>query len=273
MADPRAATPAKIVTATRSPSGADLISLLLLILFGFGIWALVERGFAELLRNREPSEQKILDAHGVTKQKADLTDVQNEITEIQKSLNGARLEQLKQNAAVHSFTAIYPQLAAVTPREDNTTPPDVVKTYREATRQALSATAVVTALEERLTALREQQNTLNSQLDTNKEAAESQFRRANGWYLLLKRGGTFLVTLTIVAVLLWIVRMVLWAFAKKRMSTAEGFRPFVWALAALVLLFAYDQFSFAGAALVGVLLLLVILRRIKWPKESEMPAK
>jgi hypothetical protein len=40
-----------------------------------------------------------------------------------------------------------------------------------------------------------------------------------------------------------------------------------------VLLFAYDQFSFAGAALVGVLLLLFILWRIKWPKKSKVPAK
>jgi len=273
MADPRIQKSNQIEVATRSPSGADLVLLLLLILFGFGIWALVERGFTELLRNREPSEQKVLDAHGVTKQKAELTDVQNEMTEVQKYLNAARLEQLKQNAAVHSFITTYPQLAAVTPREDNTTPPDVVKTYREANRQALSATAVVTALEERLTALKQQQNTLSSQVDTNKEAAESQFRRSNGWYLLLKRGGTFIVTLAIVAVLLLLVRMVLWAFARKRMSTAEGFRPFVWALAALVLLFAYDQFSFAGAALVGVLLLLVILRRIKWPNKFAAPAK
>jgi hypothetical protein len=40
-----------------------------------------------------------------------------------------------------------------------------------------------------------------------------------------------------------------------------------------VLLFAYDQFSFAGAALVGVLLLLFVLRRIKWPLKSGVPVK
>ena len=248
--------------------------LLLLILFGFGIWTVVERGFTELLRSRDKTEEQFLDAHGVTKQKAELTDVQNEITEVQKYLNAARLEQLKQNAAVQSFIAVYPELTAVTPREGANTPPEVVKTYREATRQVLSSNALVTALEERLTTLKQQKTTLDSQVETNKEAAESQFRRSNGWYLLVKRGGTFIVTLAIVAVLLWLVRMVLLAFSKKRMSTAEGrFRPFVWALAVLVLLFAYDQFSFAGAALVGVLLLLVILRRIKWPKKFEAPAK
>jgi hypothetical protein len=273
MADPRAAKPNQIETAMRSPSGADLVLLLLLILFGFGIWALVERGFTELLRGREKTEQQFLDAQGVTKQKAELTDVQTEMTEVQKYLNAARLEQLKQKATVQSFIAVYPELAAVTPRENTNTPPEVLKTYREATRQSLSATAVVTALEERLTSLKQQQTTLDAQVEKNKEAAESQFRRSNGWYLLVKRGGTFIVTLAIVAALLWIVQRVLLAFSKKRMSTAEGFRPFLWALAALVLLFAYDQFSYAGAALVGVLLLLFILRRIKWPQKSGAPAQ
>jgi hypothetical protein len=54
------------------------------------------------------------------------------------------------------------------------------------------------------------------------------------------------------------------------MSKVEGFRPLELALAALVLLFAYDQFSFPGAALVGLLLLLLLLRRIKWPMKSNV---
>jgi hypothetical protein len=247
------------------------VSLLLLILFGFGIWAVVERGFTELLRNQEPSEQKTLDAYGVTKQKTELTDVQTELTDVQKSLNAARLDQLKQNAAVQSFVATYPELAS--PASPTGVPPDITKAYTETRRQERLATTLATALEQRLATLKEQQNALSSDLETKKEAAESQLRRSNGWYALLKRGGTFLATLIIFAVLLWIVRYVLWRLAaRKRMSTAEGFRPFVLALGALVLLIAYDQFSFAGAALVGVLLLLLILRRIKWPSKSNEPA-
>jgi uncharacterized small protein (DUF1192 family) len=272
MADPRATKSTQNEVAMRSPSGADLVSLLLLILFGFGVWALVERGFTELLRKQEPSEQKILDAHGVTKRKAELTDVQTEVTEVQKYLNTARLEQLKQNAAVQSFVATYPDLA--NPASPVKLPPEIFRAYTESQRQAHSASSVVTSLEQRLAALKAQQNTLSSELDTNKEAAESQFRRSNGWYVLLKRAGTFMVTLIIVAGVLWFVRFVLWRLAaKRRMSTAEGFRPFVLTLGALALLFAYDQFSFAGAALVGVLLLLFILRRIKWPLKSNLPVK
>lgn len=240
--------------------------LLLLVLFGFGIWALVERGFTEVLRNREPNEQRILDAHGVTSKKAELTDLQNEIGEVQKSLNAARLEQLKQNAAAQSYVVTYPQLQDASTSANM--PPETIKAYTEARRQAAATSRVVAGLEQRLGELKPRQENLSAAVDASKEAAESQFRRTNGWYVILKRVGTFVVTMAIVAVLLWVVRIVLWMFAGKKMSTAEGFRPFVWALAALVLLFAYDQFSIAGASLVGVLLLLVILRRIKWPQKS-----
>src|SRR5687767_6878725 len=133
MADPQTAKPTQNEDTMRSPSGADLVSLLLLILFGFGVWAAVERGFTELLRQREPNEQKILDAHGVTRQKADLADVKNETIEIQKYLNAARLEQLKQNAAVQSYVATYPELANATSPAN--VPPDVTRAYTEARRQ------------------------------------------------------------------------------------------------------------------------------------------
>ena len=271
MADPPATTAKQTENAMRSPSGADLVSLLLLILFGFGIWAVVERGFTELLRSREPSEQKFMNASGVTKQKAELTEVQNEIAEVQKYLNAARLEELKQNAAVQSYQLTYPQLQDAS--SSSNVPPETFRVYTETRRQAMAASTVVSSLGERLKALKDRGEVLSAETDYHKELAESHLRSANSSYAILKRGGTFVVTLAIVVVLLWFVRMVLWAFAKKRMSTAEGFRPFVWALAALVLLFAYDQFSFPGAALVGLLLLLIFLRRINWPIKSNATAK
>ena len=268
MADPRAEKPKENNNPRRSPSGADLVSLLLLILFGFGVWAGVEWGFTELLRAREPNEQKILDADGVTKQKAELADVKNDTTETQKALNAARLEQLKQNAAVQSFVATYPDLANASSPAN--VAPDVIRAYTEARRQERSATTVVTSLESRLATLKAQADALTSELDLTTERAESQFRRASFRYTFVKRAGTIVITLAVVLVLLFAVRLLLWRMAeKKRMSTVEGFRPVELALAALVLLFAYDQFSYPGAALVGLLLLLILLRRIKWPREPK----
>jgi Ca2+/Na+ antiporter len=108
-------------------------------------------------------------------------------------------------------------------------------------------------------------------VDQKTGPAESQFRRASFGYAVVKRVGTIIITLAVVAGLVLLVRALLWKMAaKKRMSKVEGFRPLELALAALVLLFAYDQFSFPGAALVGLLLLLLLLRRIKWPMKSNV---
>jgi len=269
MAHPQAAKQNQNEIAMRSPSGADLVLLLLLIMAGFGIWAVVERGLTAALRSWEPNEQRIMDAHSVTKEKAELTDLNNEIAEVQKYLNTARLEQVKQNAAVNSFVEIYPGLAG-TPSPPNYQP-DVERAFAEARRQREAANNVVKSLEERLASLKTKATTIGAELDAHQQAAESELRWTNGRYVVLKRGGTFLATLAIVLGLMWLVRGVLWWLAKKRrMSTTEGFRPFVLALGALVVLFAYDQFSYAGAALISILLLLLLLRRINWPKKSEL---
>ena len=271
MAAPQATQATPTENARRSPSGADLVLLLLLILVGFGVWSVVERGFTELLRNQEPNEQKIMEAHGVTKEKAELTDVQNEAADVQKYLTAARLEQMKQNASVQSFVSTYPELSPASP---NTVPADTTRAYLEAKRQSQAANSVVSGLEQRLETLKTRADAISSQLENHQEAAQSQLRWANGRYNALKRVGTFVATLVIVIALMALVRSVLWLLAKnKRMSTAEGFRPFVFALAALVVLFAYDQFSYAGAAFVGILIVLLWLRRIRWPRKSDVLVK
>jgi len=265
-------TSTPIASARRSPSGADLVLLLLFILLGFGIWAMVERGFTELLHNQAPNEQKIMEAHGVTKEKMDLMEVQNEIADVQKALNAARLEQLKQDAAVQSFTSTYPELANSTPATN--VPQETTRAYLETRRQSQAASTVVSSLEHRLETLKMRADAISSQLENHEEAAQSQFRWANGGYVVVKRLGTFFATLVIVIALMALVRAVLWRLAKnRRMSTAEGFRPFVLALAALVVLFAYDQFSYAGAAFVGIILLIWWLWTIKWPNKPGALAK
>jgi hypothetical protein len=271
MAAPQA-QPIPNDNARRSPSGADLVLLLLLILVGFGVWAVVERGFTEALRSQEPNEQKIMEEHGVAKEKMDLTEVQNEIADVQKYLNSARLEVMKQSAAVQSFVTTYPELANSTP--SNNVPADSVRAYVEAKRQSQAANSVVSSLEQRLETSKTRAHAISSQLENHQDAAQSQFRRENFRYVVIKRVGTFIATLVIVIALMALVRWVLWLLAKnRRMSTAEGFRPFVFALAALVVLFAYDQFGYAGAAFVGILVLLLWLRRINWPKKSGVLAK
>src|SRR5262249_14623567 len=137
---------------------------------------------------------------------------------------------------------------------------ETYKAYREAVRQQNAARTLVQSLEERLTVLKSKADTMNTELEPHQQAAQSEFHWARLRYVVIKRVGTFLVTLVLVVFILWLARVVLWRLAhKRRMSTVEGFRPFELALAILVVLFAYDQFSFAGAALVGILLLLLLL--------------
>ena len=253
----------------RSPSGADLVLLLLLVLFGFGIWALVERGVAEALRSREPHEQKIMEAHGVSKQKAELTAVQVEIADTEKYLTAARLDLVKQSAAVQSFAAVYHEVTTTAPANPAT---EIIT--REARRQEQAATTLVKSLEQRIADLKAKANTLNGDLESRQESAESEFHWVRLRYAVIKRAATFVITLVLVMILLWLARVALWRLAhKRRMSTVEGFRPFELALAMLVVLFAYDQFGFAGAALAGILLLLLLLRRINWPRRSDVLAK
>jgi hypothetical protein len=269
MADPQSPKPSPSESARRSPSGADLVLLLLLIMVGFGIWAVTERVVAEALRGREPSEHRIMDARGVTKQQAELADLQSETSEVQKYLNAARLEQIKQHAAVESFAATYPQLTNASSPPG--IPTDTARAYQEAKREEQLANGVVGALENRIAGLKSGVDAVSSELNNNKEIADTELRRANLGYVIVKKAVSFLATFAIVIALLSLVWVALWKLAKnKRMSTTEGFRPFVLALAALVVLFAYDQFGFAGAALVGILLLLLLLRQINWPRKSEL---
>ena len=263
---PTPATPNE--SERRSPSGADLVLLLLLILVGFGIWAVMERVVGEALRGREPREQQIMNARRVTKQQAQLADLQNEATEIQKYLTAAQLDQIKQHATVESFVTAYPQLNNASLPAGIA--PETAKAYQEAKRQEQLANGVVAALEARVAALKSGADALSSELNNNKEVANTELRRTTFWYAVQKKGLTFIATLLIMVVLLALVWAVLWGFARKRMSTAEGFQPFVFAVAALVVLFAYEQFGFAGAAFIGVLILLWLLRRTHWPRKSEL---
>ncbi len=271
MADPQTAKPNESDSKTRSVYGADFVLLVLLIMVGFGVWAMTERVITYIFRGLEPHDQKVMETHGVKKQQAELADTQTEASEVQKALNAARIEQVRQNIAVESFPTIYPELKETALSADP--PAETLKAFQETKRQALMAKGLVSSLEAQLASLNGRAEDLDSKLEKSKEAADRDFQLRQGSYVLGKRLVTFVVTLLVVFVLLSLVRGSLWLLAKrKRMSTAEGFRPFVWSMAVLAVLFAYDQFNFAGAAFLAIVFLLLLLRWIEWPK-TDMLAK
>jgi len=52
------------------------------------------------------------------------------------------------------------------------------------------------------------------------------------------------------------------------MSTAQSSWPFLIVIGALFILFGYQAFEVAGAALVAIIFFLIVLARIPWPSSS-----
>jgi hypothetical protein len=250
---------------TRPVSGADFVLFLLLVITGFGVWAWCERG----LTLEEPNEERLLFSRGVTRQQAQVTAMQNEIDEVQKSLNAARLDQLKQDATIQTLATLHPQLANTT---QSPVAPEVIKSYQDAKTQAQITNALAGSLEQRLVLLRSNADQAASELEKNKLAVKTEFRKASDRYVLNKLVRKIGFTLAVVIPLLMVVRLVLWLLAKrKRMSTAEGFRPLLFPVVILLILIAYDAFGFAGAALAGIASLIVLLRQLRWPDKFVKP--
>jgi hypothetical protein len=260
MANP----PAAKTQQTRPVSGADFVLFLLLVITGFGVWAWCERG----LTYEEPNEESLMFSRGVTRQQAQVTAMQNDIGEAQKSLNAARLDLLKHDATIQTLTMLHPELAT------NATgvAPEVIKSYQDAKTQAQITNTLASSLDQRLAVMKLNADQAASELEKNKLAVKAEFRKASDRYVLNKLVRKIGVTLAVVIPLLIFVRLVLWLLAKrKRMSTAEGFRPLLFPVITLIILIAYDAFGFAGAALASIASLIVLLRQLRWPEKFVKP--
>ena len=251
---------------TRPVSGADFVLFLLLVITGFGVWAWCERG----LIHEEPNEESLLFSRGVTRQQAQVTAMQNEIGDVQKSLNAARLDQLKQDATIQTLATLHPQLTNTTTQSP--VAPEVIKSYQDVKTQAQITNTLAGSLGQRLVLLKSNADQAASELEKNKLAVKAEFRQASDRFVLTKLVRKIGFTLAVVVPLLIVVRLVLWLLAKrKRMSTAEGFRPLLFPVVILLILIAYDAFGFAGAALAGIASLIVLLRQLRWPDKFVKP--
>lgn len=251
---------------TRPVSGADFVLFLLLVIAGFGVWAWFERGII----HEEPNEEYLLFSRGVTRQQAEVAAMQSEIGDVQKSLNAARLDQLKLDATIQTLSTLHPQLI------NNTTQspvaPEVIKSYQDVKTQAQITKTLVGSLDQRLVLLKSNTDQAVFELEKNKLAVKAEFRQASNRFVLTKLVRKIAFTLAVVIPLVLLVRLVLWLLAKKRrMSTTEGFRPLLFPVIILLILIAYDAFGFAGAALAGIASLIWLLRQLKWPEKFVKP--
>jgi hypothetical protein len=266
MASPQSATSTQQADGKRSVSGGDFVLLVLLVIAGFGVWFWVERTLTELLHYREPNEERLMFERGITAQQAELTRAQNEIDELQRFLNAAQLEQIKQQANVSTLVSANPELAS--PDSASKAPADLVKSYWEARRQEVTGKVVVRELEERLQKRKAAATAAAAVFQTNKFTTQADFHRAHARYLLLKPLLTLLVVFVVVFVLLLLVDGVLWLSTGRRIAKTERFQPYLIVIALLLVLFGYQAFELAGAALIGIVVLIVLLRKIDWPRKT-----
>jgi hypothetical protein len=251
-------------------SRAEVCLLLLLVVAGLGTWVWVDRKMNVLLKDREPREALIKAKFHVASQQADLLMAEKERKAIEAQLINARLDQSKQNATTIALAAAYPELTKPAAADTKPTSIDAetVKTYKEAHIRELMADHLVQSLSERLEVLKTQATQTSAALEQSQHLASTEFLQSHAAYMLLKRVLTFAASLMIVLVMILIVRSFVSPRAGRRFVVRSPL-TFLVAVAALFVLFAYQSFELAGAALVGVVVLLIIFSYIPWPAKTQ----
>jgi hypothetical protein len=245
-------------------SGADIVLLALLVIGGMGLWSLADRTLSEFFHDWQPDEQLSLERDGVVRQTDDVSRLEEEVKTFEKKLTETRIEQLANNSNLRAFTGLYPDLG----REKaslKSIPPDTVKAYQELRRQELQAGLLEQSLKTELGGLRTRLAKTTSELATVKAASNRKFHQTKAEYLLLKPFILLVMTFIPVLALLLFVRWFIPGSARPGMLATTSSWPFILAIGVLLILFGYQAFEMAGAAVIGIFLLLILLGRIQWP--------
>jgi len=240
-------------------SRAEICVVILLVLAGMGSWVWVDRGVPVLLKDREPREEQIKERFLVPQKQAEALMTENERRAIEEQLIKARLEQGTQSSTTAALTAAFPELmkspAAVA--KPISIPTETVQAYKDAHIKELIANRLVQSLSERLEIVKTHAIETSAALEQSQHASKTEFVQSHATYMLTRRVLTFAGSVMIALLLVLFVR---WVVAPR---TGQGFAmrsrlTFPLVLGALFILFAYQSFELAGAALVAVVVLLVL---------------
>lgn len=245
-------------------SGAEVVFLVFLVAFGMGLGVWVERAFTSFWK--EPTEQQFLSKPSIKEKQERLTRLESAIKETEKQLDTVTLEQLKHTAALKSFEKSHPDIASRTA--------EVQKNYETAKMQQLTANEYVELLTARVSSLKKEAEETAKALEPEKQAAAEELSRRKWIYLLAKFAAVLLLPLPVVLLALFVAARFFNRVAKRRVWMSHGSLPILLVLCALLILLAYQAFEIAGAVLIGMILFLILLRKIKWSaaaneKESE----
>lgn len=246
-------------------SRAELSLLILLVVVGMGLWVWVDREVNALLAGREPREEQIKAEFSVSPQQEKVLLAASERKAIGKELIQARLEQSKQGAITVALAEAFPELTRPPVSGSNSTiPAETAQAYREARVKELIASRLVHTLSERLESVEATAAQSSATLEQSRHSANTKFRQRHALYSLIKRLLAFASSLVIMLLLILIVRRFVAPGEGKRFIVRSPL-TFLLVIGALFVLFAYQAFELAGAALVGVVVLLVLFRYIPWP--------
>jgi hypothetical protein len=231
-----------------------VVFLVFLVAFGMGLGVWVDRAFTSLWK--EPTEQQLLSKTSIREKQQSLTRLENSIKETEKQLDTVTLEQLKHTAAINTLEKAYPDKSSRTA--------EVQKNLETATMQHLAASQYAALLDARISSLKKEAEKTAKELEPEQQAAAEDLARRKWIYLVAKFAAVLLVPLPVVLLAWFVGARFFNRVARRRVWMSHGSLPIILVLCALLILLAYQAFQIAGAVLIGMILFLILLRKINW---------
>jgi len=243
-------------------SGAEVILLLLLVVFGMGLSVRAERAFAWLYP--EPTEQQFLGTPSISEKQDELARLENLKKEAETQLVAAEIDRIKQTAIIKSLETRYPQINKPQQESSTTISAEVQKSYEAALNQKLASEELTPSLKSRIEQLKTDAKASADTLAPQKQAAIKAFQNEKTKYLVKKFAVAFFVPFVVVMLGLFVVRVCLRRVVGRPIWTNQGALVYVWVAGFLLLLLGYQTLEVAGAVFIGLILFVFILWKMKW---------
>lgn len=130
--------------------------------------------------------------------------------------------------------------------------------------QQFAAAEYVRLLNARIDSLKKEAQQTAQALDSEKQAPERALKWKKRMYLAAKFAAAFLLPLPVVLLALFVGARIFNRVAGRRVWISQGSVPILLVMCALLILLAYQAFEIAGAVLIGMILFLILLRKINW---------
>lgn len=237
-------------------SGAEIILLVFLVMLGMGLWVWMERAFTAFFS--QPNEQQFLNTQRINEKQEELARLEALRKDAENQRLVAEVDQLKQQATMKSLETLHPGIDKL--QQGASIPAEAAKTYESARAQKLAADELINLLNARIEKSKTDTYRVTEELKPHKESGTNGFQWAQTKYVWKKAVVLFFLPSMLILLLLFVVRGVV----RGEVWTSQGSVLSLVVVGALVILFAHQAFQLTGGVLVGTILFLFLLRKIKW---------